>query len=330
MRSADRWSPVGTSGHPRRMRIAGHRPSTASTWAARAAWGRVQVPHPAAAALRALPAFRPPGRASGSGPCRAGATQPNAIARDAIGPDTPWVPSGLAAPLAAPGRRITPSPTIPTPREAPRPPWPGSGSGRWPPSWVARRCRRYPTTKAQRSAGCTATNRGASIGTALAGSILIAGLTSSFLTGVEQNPALPDTVKAHADVELAGGVPFISDADLQAALDQADVARRPPPRSWRPTSRRHRLSPGTHPDRYRTAVPRLGFVGSQQRLSADPTERRPRADEPAAMTAKPSSAQLVVGGVSHPPQMRGRKSGSAILAAGGRRRAEGGWQCLSR
>jgi MFS family permease len=70
----------------------------------------------------------------------------------------------------------------------------------------------------------TATNLGASIGTALAGSILIAILTSSFLTGVQQNPAVPDSVKAQANVELAGGVPFLSDADLQAALDQADVS----------------------------------------------------------------------------------------------------------
>jgi MFS family permease len=70
----------------------------------------------------------------------------------------------------------------------------------------------------------TATNLGASIGTALAGSILIAALTSSFLTGIQQNPAVPDSVKAQANVELAGGVPFISDADLQAALDQAEVS----------------------------------------------------------------------------------------------------------
>ena len=70
----------------------------------------------------------------------------------------------------------------------------------------------------------TSTNLGASIGTALAGSILIAFLTTSFLTGIQQNPAVPDSVKAQANIELAGGVPFLSDADLQAALDQADVS----------------------------------------------------------------------------------------------------------
>ena len=32
-------------------------------------------------------------------------------------------------------------------------------------------------------------------------------------------------MKAQANVELAGGAPFISDADLQAALDQAGVSQ---------------------------------------------------------------------------------------------------------
>ena len=67
----------------------------------------------------------------------------------------------------------------------------------------------------------TATNLGASMGTALAGSILIATLTSSFLANIEQSPAIPSQVKAQAQVELAGGVPFISDADLETALDEA-------------------------------------------------------------------------------------------------------------
>jgi MFS family permease len=69
----------------------------------------------------------------------------------------------------------------------------------------------------------TVTNLGASMGTALAGSILIAALTSSFLTGIDQNAAVPDQVSAEADVELAGGVPFVSNADLEDALEEADV-----------------------------------------------------------------------------------------------------------
>ncbi len=69
----------------------------------------------------------------------------------------------------------------------------------------------------------TATNLGASLGTALAGSLLIATLTSAFLTNVLQDPAIPASAKEQAQVELASGVPFVSDADLEAALDEADV-----------------------------------------------------------------------------------------------------------
>ena len=73
----------------------------------------------------------------------------------------------------------------------------------------------------------TGTQLGASIGTALAGAILISALTASFLTGIENNPAVPDRVAAQAQTELAGGAPFISDADLETALSDAHV----PPRT---------------------------------------------------------------------------------------------------
>ena len=68
------------------------------------------------------------------------------------------------------------------------------------------------------------TNLGASVGTALAGSILIAAMTTSFLTNVEQNPAIPDEVKSQATVELESGVPFLSDAQLESALDEAGTS----------------------------------------------------------------------------------------------------------
>jgi hypothetical protein len=67
----------------------------------------------------------------------------------------------------------------------------------------------------------TMTNLGASLGTALAGSLLFATLTSAFMTNIQQSDAIPSRVKSEASVELAGGVPFISDADLQKALDEA-------------------------------------------------------------------------------------------------------------
>jgi MFS family permease len=72
----------------------------------------------------------------------------------------------------------------------------------------------------------TMTNLGASLGTALAGSILIATLTTAFLTNIDQSSAIPSRVTSQAQVELAGGAPFISDADLEAALDEARVSSR--------------------------------------------------------------------------------------------------------
>jgi predicted MFS family arabinose efflux permease len=70
----------------------------------------------------------------------------------------------------------------------------------------------------------TATNLGAALGTALAGSILIAALTTSFLQGVQGNPDIPESLQTQASVQLAPGVPFLSDAQLQTALTNADVS----------------------------------------------------------------------------------------------------------
>jgi MFS family permease len=70
----------------------------------------------------------------------------------------------------------------------------------------------------------TMTNLGASLGTAIAGSIMIASVSASFLANIQQNPAIPAAAKSQAQVELAGGVPFISDADLRAAIDKAGAS----------------------------------------------------------------------------------------------------------
>jgi MFS family permease len=71
----------------------------------------------------------------------------------------------------------------------------------------------------------TMTNLGASLGTALAGSVLIAAMSSAFLANIQQNPSIPNRVKSNAQVQLAGGVPFASDADLEKALDEAGVPK---------------------------------------------------------------------------------------------------------
>jgi MFS family permease len=69
----------------------------------------------------------------------------------------------------------------------------------------------------------TVTNLGASVGTALAGAVLIAVLTSSFLTGIAHHPTVPSNLSTQATVELSSGVPFVSDAQLRTALQTEGV-----------------------------------------------------------------------------------------------------------
>ena len=54
----------------------------------------------------------------------------------------------------------------------------------------------------------TATNLGASLGTALIGSALIATLSASVIAGIQNNPEVPVSVQKQASVQLATGVPF--------------------------------------------------------------------------------------------------------------------------
>jgi Na+/melibiose symporter-like transporter len=70
----------------------------------------------------------------------------------------------------------------------------------------------------------TGTQLGASLGTALAGAILVSALTAAFFTGIQNNPAIPDNLAVNAQTELAAGVPFVSDKDLQKALEDKGVS----------------------------------------------------------------------------------------------------------
>jgi Na+/melibiose symporter-like transporter len=69
----------------------------------------------------------------------------------------------------------------------------------------------------------TASQFGASLGTALAGSVLIAALTASFLSGISNNPDVPPEVTSQANIQLSSGVPFVSDTQLESSLQQAGV-----------------------------------------------------------------------------------------------------------
>jgi EmrB/QacA subfamily drug resistance transporter len=69
----------------------------------------------------------------------------------------------------------------------------------------------------------TFTNFGASLGTALVGAVLIGSLTSGFIQGVTDNPAVPAQVTAKATVTMEAGIPFISDSELRTALADTDL-----------------------------------------------------------------------------------------------------------
>ncbi|PTR21846.1 EmrB/QacA subfamily drug resistance transporter [Rhodococcus sp. OK519] len=69
----------------------------------------------------------------------------------------------------------------------------------------------------------TATNLGASLGTALIGSVLIATLSASIVAGIQNDPRVPDAVQEQATTDLASGVPFLSDTQLSGALSDAGV-----------------------------------------------------------------------------------------------------------
>jgi hypothetical protein len=69
----------------------------------------------------------------------------------------------------------------------------------------------------------TASQFGASLGTALAGSVMITALTASFLGLIATNPDVPPEVSRQASVELASGIQFVSDQDLEAALAESPL-----------------------------------------------------------------------------------------------------------
>lgn len=67
---------------------------------------------------------------------------------------------------------------------------------------------------------------GSSLGVALIGAVVLSGLTSAFLTNVQQNPAISQEVSAQVGTAVGSGIDFVSSAQVEAAakaagLDQA-------------------------------------------------------------------------------------------------------------
>jgi EmrB/QacA subfamily drug resistance transporter len=69
----------------------------------------------------------------------------------------------------------------------------------------------------------TALNVGASLGTALVGSILIATLSALFIQGIAAHPDVPASLSAHAEATFGAGVPFVSDSAVRSTLQAAGV-----------------------------------------------------------------------------------------------------------
>ena len=70
----------------------------------------------------------------------------------------------------------------------------------------------------------TAMNLGASFGTALAGAVLIAALSTTLLSGITANPSISSAIKESATTSLTGTTAFVSDSQLTTALDKAGVS----------------------------------------------------------------------------------------------------------
>src|SRR3954468_13176485 len=74
----------------------------------------------------------------------------------------------------------------------------------------------------------TAQNLGASLGTALIGSVLPVGLLNGFNSRIQENPALPSGVKTQVAASTESGIPIVTaeqahQALLDAGLSQADA-----------------------------------------------------------------------------------------------------------
>jgi hypothetical protein len=74
----------------------------------------------------------------------------------------------------------------------------------------------------------TAQNLGASLGTALIGSILILGLTNGFTSRIEQNEAIPASVREEILIAAESGIDIVpvqqvEEVALDAGMPQADA-----------------------------------------------------------------------------------------------------------
>ena len=82
-----------------------------------------------------------------------------------------------------------------------------------------------PVSRSSEAGGLqgTAQNLGASLGTALIGSILLAGLTGSFQARVEQSSTLPPEVKSQVATRTEEGIDFAPSATVETVAEDAGL-----------------------------------------------------------------------------------------------------------
>jgi EmrB/QacA subfamily drug resistance transporter len=85
-----------------------------------------------------------------------------------------------------------------------------------------------PEAKTNEAGGLqgTAQNLGASLGTALIGSILIAALTAGFTSRVEENPKVPQAARAQLAETAREGIPVVATSDVEDAARRAGATPR--------------------------------------------------------------------------------------------------------
>ena len=82
----------------------------------------------------------------------------------------------------------------------------------------------------------TAQNLGASLGTALIGSVLLTGLLTGFNDRIAENPALSESTKTQISAATEKGIEIVTTEQVHAAVARCRAPRRPRPMRSRPTT----------------------------------------------------------------------------------------------
>lgn len=69
----------------------------------------------------------------------------------------------------------------------------------------------------------TGAQLGSSLGVALVGAIVLSGLTTVFVSRIEQDPAIADEVATQVSIAVDGGLDFVASDQIEAAAQEAGL-----------------------------------------------------------------------------------------------------------